>query len=78
MAFEADCGSSMVLEAIRVARTARPLVPGGYRRPCGERVSRAGWVVNDVWARRPHHNFRYDVSADLVERASRPKGVAEN
>jgi hypothetical protein len=27
MAFEADCGSSTVLEALRVASTARPLVP---------------------------------------------------
>jgi hypothetical protein len=34
MAFNADCGVSTVLEALRVESTARLLVPGEYRATC--------------------------------------------
>ena len=34
MAVEADCGSSTVLEKLRVASTFRSLVPGERRPPC--------------------------------------------
>jgi hypothetical protein len=35
MAFEADCGVSTVLEALRVVSTSRSLVPEDYRAMCG-------------------------------------------
>ena len=50
MAFEADCGSSTVLEALCVASTVRFLVPGECR------------AVMDVQARRLHHNRLLNLS----------------
>jgi hypothetical protein len=40
MAFEADCGSSTVLEGIHVASTARPPVPAKWRPLPGTQVRR--------------------------------------
>ena len=47
MAFEADCGVSTVLEALRVTDTARPLAPGECHGSLG--ASRA------MQPGRPHH-----------------------
>ena len=49
MAFEADCGASTVLEALRVASTARFLVPEECR------------AVMDVQPRRLHDKAHQDV-----------------
>ena len=61
MAWEADCGGSMVLEALHVARTAGSPVPATSRSPCNEGLRNSATPTGDSEG----------AAGDLVAHASR-------